>query len=64
VELLDLQIVWIARHLYLRRFGRWPGRQVLHTAFERLREECCLASDRRAPQGGLREFLRRFGTVT
>lgn len=80
VELLDLQVVWIVRHLYLRHFGRWPARQVLHTAFERLREhepgefcgcdsgrrydQCCLETDRRAPHGGLREFLERFGTHT
>lgn len=39
VTLLDLKTVWIVRHLYLRFFGRWPGRQVLHTAYERLREQ-------------------------
>jgi hypothetical protein len=38
VRLLDLNSVWVTRHLYLRFFGRWPGRQVLHTAFERLSE--------------------------
>lgn len=37
-ELLDLHAVWIVRHLFLRRFGRWPGRQVFHTAYERLTE--------------------------
>ncbi len=63
VTLLDLQAVWIARHLFLRRFGRWPGRQILHTAHERLVEqepdeycgcdsgrrygECCRDRDRR-----------------
>lgn len=61
--LLDLTAVWITRHLYLRYFGRWPGRQVLHTAFERLKEhrpeelcgcdsgakysDCCQARDLR-----------------
>lgn len=39
VVLLDLHVVWIVRHLHLRKFGRWPGRQVLHTAYERLREQ-------------------------
>lgn len=38
VVLLDLHLVWIVRHIYLRRFGKWPGRQVLHTAHERLQE--------------------------
>lgn len=39
LRLIDLYTTWIVRHLYLRRFGRWPGAQVLHTAFERLREQ-------------------------
>lgn len=39
VTLLDLQSVWIARHLYLRNFGRWPGAQVLHTPYERVQEQ-------------------------
>lgn len=34
----DLHAVWIARHVHLRYFDRWPGDQVLHTAFERVRE--------------------------
>ena len=38
VALFDLNAVWIARHLFLRHFGRWPGDQVLHTAHERLSE--------------------------
>jgi len=38
VTLLDLHVVWIVRHMHLRRFGRWPGRQVLHTTYERLQE--------------------------
>lgn len=37
-QLLDFNAVWVARHLFLRCFGRWPGRQVLHTAYERLRD--------------------------
>lgn len=35
IELLDMTSTWLARHLHLRYFGRWPGRQVLHTALER-----------------------------
>lgn len=38
VTLLDLYTVWALRHLHLRLFGRWPGRQVAHYAFERLIE--------------------------
>jgi hypothetical protein len=49
VTLLDLQIVWIVRHLFLRYFGRWPGAQVFHTPWERLTEqrsgELCGACD-------------------
>lgn len=36
--LIDLHMVWIARHLHLAEYARWPGRQVLHTPFERLTE--------------------------
>lgn len=39
VDLLDLYMGWIVRHLHLREFERWPGRQVLHTAYERLHEQ-------------------------
>lgn len=38
VSYLDLVAVWLARHAYLRLTGRWPGRQALHTAQERLTE--------------------------
>lgn len=38
VTLLDLHCVWLVRHLHLRHFGRWPGHQVLHTAYERIAE--------------------------
>lgn len=38
VVFLDLQSVWLARHLHLKRLGRWPGRQILHTAHERVIE--------------------------
>jgi len=37
-NLLDLHVVWIVRHLFMRRFGRWPGQQFFHTAWERLNE--------------------------
>jgi hypothetical protein len=36
--LFDLNVVWIVRHLFLRRFGRWPGPQIFHTEWERLNE--------------------------
>lgn len=39
LTLLDLHAVWVARQLHLRHFGRWPGRQVLHTAHERLLDQ-------------------------
>jgi hypothetical protein len=35
---LDLMSLWVARHINLAVFGRWPGPQVLHTAYERLQE--------------------------
>jgi hypothetical protein len=38
VRLLDLYVTWIVRHLHLQRLGRWPGNQVLHTAYERMNE--------------------------
>lgn len=38
LKLLDLNSLWITRHLFLQQFGRWPGDQVLHTAHERLAE--------------------------
>jgi hypothetical protein len=39
VSLLDLNVVWVVRQMFQRRFGRWPGRQSLHTSYERLREQ-------------------------
>lgn len=38
VNLLDLYTLWALRHLHLEVFGRWPGRQVLHHAYERIQE--------------------------
>ena len=38
VALLDLQIVWVVRHIFLKYFGRWPGAQSLHTEWERIAE--------------------------
>lgn len=35
----DLVSLWITRQLFLSIFHRWPGRQVLHTAHERLRDQ-------------------------
>lgn len=39
ITLLDLQVTWIVRHLFMRCFGRWPGRQVFHNHWERLAEQ-------------------------
>lgn len=63
IKLIDLQVLWVVRHLYLREFDYWPGRQELHAAYERLRdhrpremcgcdsgqqyEECCRERDER-----------------
>jgi hypothetical protein len=38
VILADLYSVWVAKQLYLETFKRWPGPQVAHWPFERLRE--------------------------
>lgn len=62
IKLLDLHVLWIVRHLYMRHFARWPGRQALHTAYERITEhragelcgcdsgksyeECCQSRDK------------------
>lgn len=35
----DLITLWVARQLYLSIFHMWPGRQILHTAHERLRDQ-------------------------
>lgn len=80
VPLLDLHVVWIVRQMHLRHFGRWPGQQVLHTAYERLHEhesgelcggcnsgrryeDCCKERDLTLRDRGLREFMRRVGTL-
>lgn len=34
--LLDLNSLWVARQIYLRAHGRWPGMQRIHTPIERL----------------------------
>lgn len=60
--LLNLCAVWLARQLYLRAYGRWPGLQRIHTPLERVVEQlpgescgcgssrpymnCCAAEDR------------------
>ena len=36
--LLDLHVVWVVRHIFMRWFGYWPGHQVFHTSYERLNE--------------------------
>lgn len=38
VTLLDLYSVWAVRHLYFEKYGRWPGRQSVPIAAERLLE--------------------------
>jgi hypothetical protein len=37
--LLDLQVVWICRQMFLREYGRWPGRQMIHSPLERVLEQ-------------------------
>jgi len=39
VTLFDMYAIWLARHLHLIAYGRWPGRQILHTVYERLTEQ-------------------------
>jgi hypothetical protein len=34
--LLDLISLWVARQIYLRAYGRWPGMQRVHTPLERI----------------------------
>ena len=38
VKLLDQYTLWAIRHLYLKTFDRWPGRQVAHHPYERITE--------------------------
>lgn len=38
IKLLDLYTLWACRHYYLKEFGRWPGYQVAHNAYERFSE--------------------------
>lgn len=38
LELLDLYSLWALRQLHLQVIGRWPGRQVAHSYFERFLE--------------------------
>lgn len=37
--LMDLNVVWVARQMYLRAYGRWPGQQRIHTSLGRLLEQ-------------------------
>jgi len=39
IKLLDIYSLWAVRHLYLQRFGYWPGAQVAHYPYERLIEQ-------------------------
>jgi hypothetical protein len=38
VQLVDLYTLWVARHLHLEVFGRWPGAQSVHRPYERILE--------------------------
>lgn len=38
VMLLDIYSLWALRHLHLQLFNRWPGRQAVHFAYERILE--------------------------
>lgn len=38
VKLFDFYSVWAVRHLHLEVFGRWPGRQSVKYAYERILE--------------------------
>ncbi len=38
VQLLDLYSLWAFRHLFMKTFGRWPGRQAIHFPYERILE--------------------------
>ncbi|MDP7151898.1 hypothetical protein [Shimia aestuarii] len=40
ITLLDLYSLWAVRHLYLEKYGKWPGRQSVPIAAERLLELC------------------------
>jgi hypothetical protein len=37
-KLLHLNTLWVVRQMHSLHFGRWPGKQILHTAYERLRD--------------------------
>jgi hypothetical protein len=37
--LIDLVSVWLVRHTYMNAFGRWPGRQRIHSAIERREQQ-------------------------
>lgn len=72
---LDLITLWTVRQLYFAIRGRWPGMQVLHTAYERLRyhrpgefcgcasgrryEDCCREADLRMPEADRLREYRR-----
>jgi hypothetical protein len=72
---LDLMSLWLARHIYLSVYERWPGEQVLHTAWERLHEhaqnelcgctsgrlydECCRPADRALSTSDARARFRQ-----
>ena len=75
-KLIDLNVLWVVRHIHLRHLKRWPGRQVIHTSYERFFEqeptelcgcdsrrryhECCRESDSRTWLRGMAKFFTKF----
>lgn len=72
---LDLIALWTVRQLYFAIRGRWPGMQLLHTAYERLRyhgpgefcgcasgrlyEDCCRPADLEMSEADRLQQFRR-----
>ena len=38
MQLIDLYSLWACRHLYLKEYDRWPGRQAVIHPYERILE--------------------------
>lgn len=53
VDLLNIYTLWAVRHLHVRLFGRWPGRQVALLRHERLTE---ISDDEYCGCGSLVEY--------
>lgn len=63
-SLFDIYTCWAVRHLHLLTFGCWPGRQVVHHAYERILELkpgelCGCGSSRRYEECCRRQDLGR-----